>query len=219
MRAMKLLAAVALVVSMSAAAARAQAAAAATTQVAASEPSPVERISATGYGYVIPDAPNYLMGIASGDLAWLHVEGRYNYEALHTGSAFGGVNLGWGQRLHLAVTPMVGGVFGRLDGVAPALRFTITWWRVDLFSESEVVIPLSSGARAFYYNWSELGVSLPLGLRVGGVAQRNLVFQTSLDIQRGLFAGLHLGPFNFTFYEFNWGWTSPTFVFALGVGI
>ena len=215
---MKLLAAVALVGTM-AVAASAQAAAEATAQAAASEPSPVERISATGYGYVIPDAPNYLMGIASADLAWLHFEGRCNYEALRTGSAFGGVNIGWGRRLHLDLAPMVGGVFGRLDGIAPALRFTIAWWRVDLFSESEVVIPLSSGSSAFYYNWSELGFALPLGIRVGGAVQRNLVFQTSLELQRGLFAGMHLGPFNATFYEFNWGWTSPTFVFALGLGV
>ena len=213
---MKLLAAVALVGTMAAAAtARA---AEATAQAAASAPSPVERISATGYGYVIPDAPNYLMGIASADLAWLHVEGRYNYEALHTGSAFAGFNLGWGQQLRLNVTPMVGGVFGRLDGIAPALRFTINWWRLDLSSESEVVVPFSGGSGAFYYNWSELGFSA-LGIRVGGVVQRNLVFQTPLELQRGLFAGLHLGPFSLTFYEFNWGWTSPTFVFALGVGI
>jgi hypothetical protein len=207
---MKLLAALALIGAM---------ALAAPARAAESDPPPAERLSVTGYGYVIPDAPNYLMGIAQGDLAWLHVEGRYNYEALHTGSAFGGANLGWGQRLRLNLTPMVGGVFGRLDGIAPALRFTITWWRLDLFSESEVVVPFSSGSRAFYYNWSELGISLPLGLRVGGAVQRNLVFQTSLEIQRGLFAGLHLGPINFTFYEFNWGWTSPTFVFALGLGI
>ncbi|HEY4394758.1 MAG TPA: hypothetical protein VGP64_11875 [Polyangia bacterium] len=215
---MKGLATVALAVLVGAAA-PAWAGPAATAQVAASEPSPVEQISATGYGYVVPDAPNYLMGIASADLAWLHVEGRYNYEALRTGSAFGGLNFGWGRPLRLNLTPMVGGVFGRLDGIAPALRFTITWWRVDLFSESEVVVPFASGSRAFFYDWSELGLSLPLGIRAGGAIQRNLVFQTALEVQRGLFAGLRLGPFNFTVYEFNWGWISPTFVFALGLGV
>jgi hypothetical protein len=208
---MKLLAALALMIGAMALAAPARA--------AGSDPPPAERFSVTGYGYVIPDAPNYLMGIAWGDLAWLHVEGRYNYEALHTGSAFGGVNLGWGHQLRLDLTPMVGGVFGRLDGIAPALRFTITWWRLDLLSESEVVVPVSSGSRAFYYNWSELGISPLPAIRVGGAVQRNLVFQTSLDIQRGLFAGLRLGPINFTFYEFNWGWTSPTLVFALGLAL
>jgi hypothetical protein len=215
---MKLLAAMALVGTM-AVAARAHAEPVSTAQAAPSSAPLVARISATGYGYVIPHAPDYLMGIASADLAWLHVEGRYNYEALHTGSAFGGLTLGWGRGLRLSVTPMVGGVFGRVDGIAPALRFAVDWWRVDLFSESEVMIPFSTGSRIFYYNWSELGLSPLPGIRVGGVVQRNLVFQTSLDFQRGLFAGLRLGPFNFTAYEFNWGWLSPTFVFALGVAI
>src|SRR5690348_6741759 len=129
---MKLLAAVVLVGTMAAAtAARAEPV---TTARAAPSGAPlVARVAATGYAYVIPDAPDYLMGMASGDLAWLHVEGRYNYEALHTGSAFGGVNLGWGQGVRLSVTPMVGGVFGRVDGMAPALRFNLDWWWVDLF--------------------------------------------------------------------------------------
>jgi hypothetical protein len=206
---MKLLAAVALVGVMVAGAA-----------ASAADGAPPVRFSATGYGYVIPDAPNYLMGVAAADLAWLHLEGRYNYEALHTGSAFGGVNLGWGQRLRLDLTPMVGGAFGRVDGIVPALRFTVTWWRFDLSSESEVMVPFSNpGGGSFYYNWTELGLSPLPAIRVGGAVQRNLVFQTSLAIQRGLFAGLHLGPFNFTFYEFNWGWLSPTFVFALGLTI
>ncbi|HEY6477657.1 MAG TPA: hypothetical protein VI456_13835 [Polyangia bacterium] len=206
---MKLLAAVALV---------GMVAAGSVARAAGGDPAG-ERISVTGYGYVVPDAPNYLMGVASADLAWLHLEGRYNYEALRTGSAFGGVNLGWGHRLQLDLTPMVGGVFGRLDGIAPALRFSLDWWRFDLWSESEVVIPFSDpGGGSFFYEWSELGFSPLPGIRVGGAIQRNLVFQTSLDVQRGLFAGLRLGPFNFTFYEFNWGWLSPTFVFALGLG-
>ncbi len=206
---MKLLAAVALVgVTAAASAARAE-----------GSGSPAERISVIGYGYVIPDAPNYLVGVASADLAWLHFEGRYNYEALRTGSAFGGVNIGLGHRLRLELTPMVGGVFGREDGIAPALRFSVTWWRFDLWSESEVVIPFSDpGGSSFFYDWSELGFSPLPGIRVGAAIQRNLVFQTSLEVQRGLFAGLRLGPFSATFYEFNWGWLSPTFVFALGLG-
>jgi hypothetical protein len=194
------------------------AAAGGAARAAAPEP-PRESISATGYGYVVPDAPNFIAGIAQADLAWLHLEGRYNYEAFRTGSAFAGVSFGFGQRLRLDLTPMVGGVFGRLDGIAPALRLTVTWWRFDLWSEPEVVIPFSGLGGSFFYNWSELGFSPLRRLRFGAAVQRTAVFQTALEIQRGLFAGLGLGPFNFTFYEFNWGWLSPTFVFALGVGI
>jgi hypothetical protein len=50
------------------------------------------------------------------DVRRLHVEGRYNYEALHSVSAFVGVNAGWGEALALHVTPMIGAVSGDLDG-------------------------------------------------------------------------------------------------------
>jgi hypothetical protein len=182
-------------------------------------PAPTERFSAIGYGYVVPDAPNFIVGIAQADLAWLHLEGRYQYEALRTGSAFAGVNLGWGHALRLGLTPMAGGMFGRLDGLVPALRWTLTWWRFDLYSESEVAIPFSDVGGSFFYDWTEFGISIIPGIRFGGVVQRNLVFQTSLDVQRGLFAGIHLGPFGFAVYEFNWGWMTPTFVFALSLGV
>jgi hypothetical protein len=180
-------------------------------------PPPLARFDATGYVYVIPHAPDFATGIASADLRWLHVEGRYNYEALHTGSAFLGLTGSWGTGVRLSVTPMAGATFGRLDGFAPALRALVTWWRFDLWSEPELVVPFSGASGTFFYNWSEVGFS-PLGsLRVGGVVQRTRPFESPLSFQRGLFAGVGLGPFNLTVYEFNWGWTAPTFVGALGL--
>lgn len=180
-------------------------------------PPPLARFDAGGYAYLIPHAPDFAMGIAAADLRWLHLEGRYNYEALHTGSAFLGLTGSWGSRARLSLTPMAGAAFGRLDGFAPALRATVTWWRFDLWTLPEVVIPFSGAGGTFFYNWSELGFS-PLGiLRVGGAIQRTQPFETSLRLQRGLFAEVRLGPFNLTFYEFNWGWISPTFVGALGI--
>lgn len=180
-------------------------------------PPPLARLEATGYLYVVPHAPDFAMGIASADLRWLHVEGRYNYEALRTGSAFLGLTASWGAGVRLSVTPMAGATFGGLHGFAPALRALVTWWRFDLWTEPELVIPFSGARDTFFYNWSELGFS-PLGsLRVGGVVQRTRPFETSLRFQRGLFAGLRLGPFDLTFYEFNLGWISPTFVGAFGI--
>jgi hypothetical protein len=180
-------------------------------------PPPLARFDAGGYLYVIPHAPDFAMGIAAADLRWLHLEGRYNYEALHTGLAFLGLTGSWGSSARLSVTPMAGAAFGRLDGFAPALRATVSWWRFDLWTVPEVVIPFSGAGGTFFYNRSELGFSPLRGLRVGGAIQRTQPFETTLRFQRGLFAGVGLGPFNLTFYEFNWGWISPTFVGALGI--
>ena len=80
-------------------------------------------------------------------------------------------------------------------------------------------MPFSDVGDSFFYDWSELGFTPLRGLRFGAALQRIRVFESSLAFQRGLFAGLALGPFNFTFYEFNAGWISPTFVAALGIAI
>jgi hypothetical protein len=178
---------------------------------------PTWRFAATAYGYAIPGQPAFVMATLPIDIRWFHVEGRYNYEALHTGSAFLGVTGRWGDSLKLGLTTMIGGTYGDLRAVVPATRLTISWWKLDLFSETETVIDLRGATSTFFYDWTELGVS-PVGwLRFGPAIQRSLVFQTSLDVQRGLFAGVGLGVLTLTFYEFNAGWITPTFVVALGV--
>jgi len=112
------------------------------------------------------------MVVAPVDVRWFHVEGRYNYESLHTGSIFLGGNAGAGDKLRFDVTGMVGGVFGDLDGVAPAFRGKLSWWKLDFSSENEYVIDVHDLATTFFYSWSELGLSPLRWLRLGAVAQR-----------------------------------------------
>ena len=69
------------------------------------------------------------------------------------------LNLRGGRELRIAFTPMFGGVAGDLDGLVPALRLTLAWWKLDLSSESEIVVSFGDSASSFFYNWSELGVS------------------------------------------------------------
>ena len=45
------------------------------------------------------------------------------------------------------------------------------------------------------------------------------VFQTPLDIQRGLFASVTVGFLTVTLYELNAGWTTPTWVGAVSVSL
>ena len=172
---------------------------------------------ATAYGYVVPDQPDFVMVVAPVDFRRLHLEGRYNYEGLHTGSVFVGLNAGTGDKLRLDATGMLGGVFGDLDGVAPAFRITLTWWKLDFSTESEYVIDVHDASASFFYNWSELGISPLRWLRLGTVVQRTRVVQTGLDLQRGLLAGVTLfEKMSLTFYELNLGWTTPTFIFSIG---
>ena len=55
-------------------------------------------------------------------------------------------------------------------------------------------------------------------LRTGVVAQRTRVYHTPLDTQRGLFVSGTYRFLTLTLYEFNLGWTTPTWVVALSAG-
>jgi len=63
-------------------------------------------------GYIVPNGQSYVDPVFTADHNW-HLEARYNYENLHTGSLWVGYNFAAGKTLVLDVTPMIGGVFGR----------------------------------------------------------------------------------------------------------
>jgi hypothetical protein len=70
---------------------------------------------------------------------------------------------------------------------------------------------------SFFYTWSELSYSLLDWFRAGIVVQRTKAYETDLDIQRGVLAGVSYKKFDFTTYVLNFGWTDPTVVVAVGV--
>ena len=174
-------------------------------------------IGATAYGYSVPDQRDFVMLVAPADIQWFHLEGRYNYEGLDTGSMFLGLNAGAGDQLRLDATAMVGAVFGDFAGIAPGLRVTLSWSKLDLSTENELVVDLSDPGASFFYSWSELGLSPWPWLRVGAVAQRTRVARSELEIQRGLFASVTLfQTVTLAFYELNLGWATPTYIAAIG---
>jgi hypothetical protein len=73
-------------------------------------------------GYIIPNGTDYADPVFSANRSWLHLEARYNYENLRTGSLWLGYNFAAGKKLALNVTTMIGGVFGRTTGSHPVAR-------------------------------------------------------------------------------------------------
>jgi hypothetical protein len=173
--------------------------------------------AASAYTYIVPESREYVQPTFSADRDWLHLEARYNYENLETGSAWLGYNLGGGKKLAWEFTPMLGGVFGNTTGVAPGYKGSLSWWKLELYSEGEFAFDVGDSSESFFYNWSELSLSPLEWLRFGLAAQRTKVYQTDLDIQRGFLVGFSYKKLDFTTYVFNLGWTDPTVVLALGV--
>jgi hypothetical protein len=204
--------------------ARAQATAGAPPVTAAAPPAPAAAapekawsFSASAYTYVLPDSRDYVQPTLAADRGWLHLEGRFNYEDLDTGSAWFGYNFSVGETLTLEFTPMVGAVFGTTTGVAPGYKGSLAWGMLTLYSEAEYVFDTSDSADSFLYTWSELEVAPVDWCRFGLVVQRMKVYETDSDIQRGFFVGVSYKRVDVTAYVFNPDANQPTVVVGVGL--
>jgi hypothetical protein len=173
--------------------------------------------NASVYGYFIPQDTDYGQPTVTADRGTLHLEARYNYEGIDTGSAWVGWNFGFGDKLRLDATLMAGGVFGDTNGVAPGYELTVSWGPLELYSEGEYVIDVDDSSDNFLYNWAQLGYSPWEWLTVGFAAQRTRTYQTGLDVQRGPFIGFTYKSVSLTVYVFNGDAQSPTVVSSLAV--
>src|SRR5204862_4586070 len=90
------------------------------TAPALSEKAEEKALSFSAYvsTYILPNDQEYVQPTLTADRGWLHLETRYNYENLETGSAWVGYNFGGGKKLEWEFTPMLGGVFGNTTGIA-----------------------------------------------------------------------------------------------------
>jgi hypothetical protein len=167
-------------------------------------------------GYYVPNGQSYASPTFTADHDTLHLEARYNYEGLRTGSLWVGYNLTVGKKLVLEATPMVGGVFGNVNGIAPGLEFTATYKKVQLFSANEYIFDTNAKAGNLFYTWTQLTYSPVPWFEAGYVTQRTRAYQTALDIQRGLLIQFTHKKATFSTQIFNPGETDPVLVFSLG---
>jgi hypothetical protein len=165
--------------------------------------------------YVLPGEPDFLQPTLTVDRGALHLEARYNYEDKETGSAFVGWNLSFGEELKLGLTPMLGGVFGRTNGIAPALTLTLEWGPLALWSQSEYVFDLGDSSASFFYAWSELSVSFPEWLRAGLALQRTRVVRTPREVEWGPLLGFSVWKLTATAYLFAPGQDGQYVVLAV----
>ena len=173
--------------------------------------------AASAYTYIVPDGDNYVQPTFTADRGWLHLEGRYNNEALDTGSAWVGYNFSGGDRLAWELTPMFGGVFGDTTGVAPGYKGSLSGWKLELYSEGELVFDTGDASDSFFYNWSELTLAPVDWFRFGLVTQRTRAYESDRDIQRGVLLGFNYESVDVSAYVFDPDDDKPTFVMAIGV--
>jgi hypothetical protein len=171
----------------------------------------------SGALYVFPDEEDFVQPTFKADHGLFHFETRYNYEDRGSTSFFVGANFEFGDKLKLALTPMLGGLVGQTDGIIPGLEADLTFWLLEAYAEAEYVFDLDDSSSKYFYMWSELSVWPTEWLRAGMVTQRTRVYQTDRDIQRGLLVGFTFKKVDGTVYFFNPGSDDHFTVLSLGV--
>jgi hypothetical protein len=166
-------------------------------------------------GYFVPGEQGYADPIFTADHSWLHLEARYNYEDLRTGSLWFGYNfnLNPDKKLNLVLTPMIGGVFGRTKGVAPGAEASLTYNKLNFWVGNEYVFDTGDPSANYFYTWPQLTYTPVDWLHVGLVAQRTQAIQS--DTQGGFLFGLSGKKMEFTSYILDPG-SKPTVVLELG---
>jgi hypothetical protein len=160
----------------------------------------------------------FVLPVFRADKNKLHLEGRYNYEDRETFSGWVGYNISGGKSLEYFITPMIGGVVGLTDGLAPGLEFTFSYGRFELYNEMEYLFDAESKENNYFYSWSDLTYSPTDWLWFGISGQRTRVYQTELDYQRGLLIGGGLKSWELNTYFFNIDTDDPFILVNLSVG-
>ncbi len=172
--------------------------------------------SLTVDGYIVSGEEGYASPTFTADHNWLHLEARYNYENIRTASLWAGYNFSWGKTWQFAVTPMIGGVFGRTNGIAPGCEASVEWKKLTLSIDNEYVFDTTAKSGNFYYTWPQFTYQALDWLKVGLVAQRTRTFRTKLDVQRGFLVGVTHKKLEFTTYVFNPGFADTSVVLEVG---
>jgi hypothetical protein len=167
-------------------------------------------------GYIVPQGQSYASPTLTADHGTLHLEARYNYEAQRTASLWFGYNYSVGKKVTFDVTPMIGGAFGDVNGIAPGVEFTIAYKKLQLYSANEYIFDTNSKAGNFFYTWTQLTYSPVPWFEFGYVTQRTRAYQTPLGIQRGPMIEFTHKKMTFSTQAFNIGEASPTYVLSLG---
>ena len=165
--------------------------------------------------YLAQHSRDFANPVMVADHEWLHLEARYNYQALKTGSLWFGYNFTTGEKLEITAIPMLGFVFGDTTGLAPGYGFSVAYGPIEFFTQGEYLFDAGTNAGNFFYTWSELTYAPASWFRFGLVLDRTKAYGSDFEVRRGPLLGFTRGKFDFTTYWLNPGADNATFIFAV----
>jgi hypothetical protein len=147
--------------------------------------------------------PFFILPIVTAEKDKLHLEARYAYEDLKSASLWVGINFSGGKKFKYNITPMLGSVIGRANGIAPGLEVTLSFDRFEFYTEMEYVFSFESKENNYFYSWTDFTFAPLDWLYFGVSGQRIKAYETDKDLQYGLIAGNTFKQFDLSAHFFN----------------
>lgn len=171
----------------------------------------------TAYPTDVRGGERYTSVVGVADRGSLHLEARHNYESMNATSAFVGWTFAGGDGVTWEVRPLIGGAWGSLRALVPAVEASVSMGRFDAYVEAEYVHDHRARGDSYAYAWSELGFSPAEWLRLGIAGQRTRTYDNDRDFQRGPFLQVTVAKVTVGGYWFNPGSSQQVFVASLGL--
>jgi len=168
-------------------------------------------LSLTGNFFPSGTQSDFVQPTLTVDHGWLHLEARYAYEALRTGSVWIGWNFAWGDSVTFALTPMFGVVFGLAKGVASGIEWDLSWGPLELTSTNEFVFDFANWGASDFNDWAELRVWPWQWLKLGVALTHTRAIQLSYPAQWGPLVGVKFWKINAAVYWMNPGGATDSY--------
>jgi hypothetical protein len=143
------------------------------------------RYSASISYYDLPKYQDYWNPIVTADQGRVHLEGRYNYLNIDSGSFWAGANFSTGKTWRFGATVMFGIVVGTIQGVGPGFELSLGHSWFSLTSEGEYVFETQKGVDNTSYSWTEVSGSPASWCRLGLALQLTNALVATRNVQRG----------------------------------
>jgi len=132
-----------------------------------------------------------------------YAEARYNYEDINTFSLYAGRTFSAENTFSWSLTPLIGGMTGRLNGGSVGLNSAMRFKKFNFSSQAQYSISAGTRYDNFFYNWSEVWYE-PLDWIYTGIAiQHTRLYASNAIVDPGILLGFSYKQWSFPLYGFN----------------
>jgi hypothetical protein len=144
-----------------------------------------------------------------------YFEARYNYEDTRTFSIYAGKSFYPDKKEQIEITPLIGGVFGNLNGISPGLNFSASHKRFSTETQTQYTFDLKDPGNSFYWDWTNFSFGVYKNLGIGGSTQIYVPKTGEASALAGPMVNLTFKRFLFEAYSYNPWQEHPVWAFAI----